>query len=176
MAEQQPGSEPQPQVDRPELPAGYGIPATSAGALPWSHASALLAEARNSWVGTTRPDGRPHAMPTWGAWLDGVFYFGGSPETRRGRNLKANPAVVVHIEKGDNVVILEGEAEEVANPDAALATRLVDAFATKYGYRTEPDSWAGGGLYAVRPRLAFAWNAFPKTATRSRFFGNGSGD
>lgn len=162
----------EPRVTRPRMPEGYGVPENDEGTLPWSHASELLAEAKNYWVATTRPDGRPHVMPTWGVWLDGTFYFEGSPETRRMRNLAANPSTVVHIERGDDVVILEGEAEAVGKPDPAFAARLVEAFAKyipTHDYRAKPDQWDEGGLYAVRPRVAFAWNAFPTTTTRYVF-------
>ncbi len=169
MPEQRPGRHAEPERSRPALPEGYGVPASEKGMLPWSWATERLAGAHLYWVGTTRPDGRPHAVPIWGAWVDGAFYFEGSPETRRGRNLTANPAVAVHIERGDDVVIVEGVAEEVVGPDPTLAARIAGAFAAKYGYRPDAASWNSGGLYAVRPRVAFAWSEFPKTTTRWRF-------
>ena len=162
-----------PTVDRPQMPKGYGVPTDDKELLPWSHARDQLARAMTYWLGTTRPDGRPHAMPIWGAVVDDIVYFEGSPETRRGRNLAANPAIVVHIENGPEVVILEGTVETITNVDPALAERLVEAFAAKYeasfNYRPDPAQWERGGLYAVRPSVAFAWNSFPATTTRYRF-------
>ncbi len=76
----------------------------------WSWAVERLESALNYWFSTTRPDGRPHAMPAWAVWVDHALYFDGSPETRRSRNLAVNPAIAVHLESGDQVVILEGEA------------------------------------------------------------------
>lgn len=109
----------------------------------------------NYWIGTTRPDGRPHAVPVWGVWLDEDFYFEGGPDTRRGRNLAANPAVGIHVERGDEVAILEGTVEQIAGPDQALADNLVEAFDAKYGpkynYHPKPDQWQEGGLYLVHP-------------------------
>ncbi len=100
------------------MPEGYGVPDTDEGVLDWSWAVARLESALNYWFATTRPDGRPHAMPAWAVWLDGTLYFEGSPLTRRARNIAANPAVVVHLESGDDVVILEGEAREVGKAGA----------------------------------------------------------
>jgi nitroimidazol reductase NimA-like FMN-containing flavoprotein (pyridoxamine 5'-phosphate oxidase superfamily) len=154
------------------MPEGYGIPKSLEGALPWSFAEERLAAARNYWISTTRPDGRPHAMPVWGVWLDGKLYFEGSPETRRGRNLAANPAVAVHLESGDQVVILEGEAHEIVAPERGLAGRLAAAISAKYaasGYTPGPDAWDKGGLYIVQLRKAFAWTKFPQDTTRWRF-------
>ena len=163
----------EPQADRPQMPEGYGIPKTIAGTLPWSHFSELMGSAANYWVGTTRPDGRPHAVPLWGVWLDERFYFEGGPDTRRGRNLEANPAVVVHVERGDEVAILEGTVEHITGPDESLAGRLVEAFEAKYGskhdYHPKPDQWQEGGLYLVHPSVAFAWSKFPEDCTRWRF-------
>ncbi|MGH2604762.1 MAG: pyridoxamine 5'-phosphate oxidase family protein [Dehalococcoidia bacterium] len=163
----------EPTVDRPVMPGSYGVPADNDTVLPWAWAVERLEKAKNYWFSTTRPDGRPHAMPAWGAWLDGVFYFEGSPETRRARNVTKNPAIVVHLESGDEVVILEGEARPAAEPDRALAERLAASFGAKYGeshdYRPAPDQWDRGGLWAVQPRVAFAWSEFPKNVTRWRF-------
>jgi hypothetical protein len=57
-----------PKASRPYMP-GYGIldAKSGSGLLPWSVAVERLTEARNYWIATTRPDGRPHAMPVWGS-------------------------------------------------------------------------------------------------------------
>src|SRR5215469_16280688 len=96
-------------VARPRLPRDYGVPETDEGMVAWSWAVDQLTVARNYWFCTTRPDGRPHARPAWAVWVDDSLYFDGSPETRRGRNLAHNPAITVHLESGDQVVVLEGE-------------------------------------------------------------------
>jgi hypothetical protein len=166
-------SELEPVRSRPLLPKDYGVPETDEGMMAWSWAVEQLEAARNYWFSTTRPDGRPHAMPAWAAWTDGALYFDGSPETRRGRNLAVNPAITVHLESGDHVVILEGEALEHGRPDTAFAARLAAAFAAKYGashdYHPAPDTWDNGGLWVLRPRVAFGWTAFPQALTRWRF-------
>jgi nitroimidazol reductase NimA-like FMN-containing flavoprotein (pyridoxamine 5'-phosphate oxidase superfamily) len=163
-----------PETDRPLMPDGYRVPETDDGLLPWDWAVERLESARSYWFATTRPDGRPHAMPAWAVWLDGALYFEGSPATRRARNLAANHEAVVHLESGDEVVILEGEAREVGKPDRPLAERLAGAFtakyaATKYAYRPTPEQWDCGGLWTLTPRVAFGWDDFPQTATRWRF-------
>ena len=163
----------EPERSRPVMPDGYGVPEGDEGLLPWSWAVERLEKARNYWFSTTRPDGRPHAMPAWAVWLDGVLYFEGSPQTRRARNLAANPALAVHLESGDEVVILEGEAHEAGRPERSLAEQLAAAFTAKYAathdYRPAPDQWDNGGLWTMRPRLAFGWSQFPNTVTRWRF-------
>jgi len=146
--------------------------------LDWVWAEAQLTKSSNYWFATVRPDGRPHSSPVWGIWLDGVLYFDGSPETRRMRNIAANPEVAVHLESGDEVIILEGTAGQVGPPpDRALTERLAAAYTEKYrahSYAPEPNSWDGGGLFAMRPRKALGWTfregeEFGKTYTRWRF-------
>lgn len=160
----------EPQVDRPQMPDGYGVPTHSKGLLPWSHVTDRLERARIFWVASVRPNGRPHAVPLWGVWLDGTLYFEGGPDTRHGRNIAANPAVSVHLESGDDVVILEGEVAEVKQPDHVITTRLAESFQSKYqGYEPTPESWDGGGLFAMRIHKALAWTKFPTDTTRFRF-------
>lgn len=156
----------QPAPGRPNMPEGYGIPKDSEGMFAWGDLREPLETTRNYWVGTTRPDGRPHAVPIWGAWVDDTFYFEGSPETRRGRNLAANPAIVVHLERGNLAIMVEGVVE-ITNLDDERFSRVAEAFASKYSYRpTEREGW-----YTVRPRVVFAWDEFPKSATRFTFDG-----
>lgn len=152
----------QPYVDRPEMPAGYGLASGRKGLLTWQQVAEQLEQARNYWVCSTRPDGRPHAIPVWGLWLDGRFYFGTDPASRKGRNLAANPAVVVHLESGDDVVIIEGIAERIS--DDALSERLTALYDAKYAVPATPD-------HAVRPQTVLAWQEhdFPNTATRFQF-------
>ena len=157
------------QRGRPEMPAGYGIHPGSEGMLPWSWVTERLEAARNYWIGTTRPDGRPHLAPVWGVWFEDAFSFGTDPTSRKGRNLQKNPAMVVHLESGDDVVILEGRAELVT--DTALAARMGEAYYAKYQVNiTGPDA-PPSGLYTLRLSVAQAWREqdFPATATRWRF-------
>ncbi len=159
------------RVDRPRSPGpDYGIPKTTEGLLPWQHVSDRMAAAHCYWVSTVSPDGRPHATPVDGVWLDDQLYFGGSPATRRHRNLAANPAVCIHLESGSDVVILHGDAQPLGAPDNALAVRLAEATRRKYGYGPKPEDYAANpaGTYVFRPRHVFAWQAFPKDVTRWR--------
>ncbi len=97
-----------PRTGRPHVP-GYGIPDAVEGALPWAWAEERLAAADTYWVGTTRPDGRPHLMPIWAAWLDGRVWMEGGAATRRARNIEANAAVTVGLQlEGFGAVVVEG--------------------------------------------------------------------
>jgi hypothetical protein len=164
----------EPRASRPHIPE-YGIPVSEEGMLPWSHVCQRMEQAINYWVATTGPDGCPHSTPVWGIWLDGTLYLDGSPRTRRGRNLQANPAVAVHLESGEDVIIFHGEAHQIRGLDnKELTVRIAATYAAKYayrGYEPAPDTWDTGGLYFVQPRVAFAWTNFPKDTTRFHFEG-----
>jgi len=153
------------------LPDDYGMPKSEEGLLPWSRVREQLESAKNFWVSTCGTDGKPHAVPVWAAWLDGVLYFDGHPQTRWGRNLSANPAISVHLESGDHVVILEGRVTDQPTIERDLAERLAAAFQVKYDYAYAPEieNWIKRGLYYLRPSLVLAWDEFPNTLTRWRF-------
>ncbi len=158
-----------PATDRPVMPAGYGITnGGRAGRLPWSWAEERLAGSRNYWLCTTAPDGRPHAMPVWGLWIERQLVFSTDPASRKARNLGRTPAAVVHLESGDDVVVLEGRVEVVR--DASLLRRFGDDYEAKYAVRIPPHNPAYG-VYALRVAVGFGWREtdFPTSATRWRF-------
>jgi PPOX class probable F420-dependent enzyme len=160
-----------PEPERPNMP-GYGITEEAEGLLRWPEVTEQLEQSRNYWVCTTRPDGRPHAAPVWGVWLDGALLFGTGRNSVKGRNLAHNPAVAVHLESGDDAVMLEGTAELIDDP--ATLARFDQAYGAKYNYHPIRDASDPNNLdpfYALRPTIAFAWRErdFPQTATRFRF-------
>jgi hypothetical protein len=90
-------------------------------ALPWSRPRDLLAASSAApdltfFLGTVRPDGRPHAAGIGALWLDGDFYFTSGPETRKARNLAANPACTIAVKLEGIDLIVEGEASRVTDP------------------------------------------------------------
>jgi hypothetical protein len=160
--------------ERPTFPEGYGLPDNDDGLLDWSAVEARLIEAKHFWLATVRPDGRPHLIPRWGVWVDGAFYYDGSPSTRHARNAEANPACSLSLEDGKHAVILEGKSLATRADPNDLGVRLAAAF-TKYrddGYTPAADAWAddhGGGLRVFTPVTAMAWFSFPTDATRFVF-------
>lgn len=157
------------KVSRPQIPPIYGIPKHNKGLLDWSHVQKRMTEARVYWIATASPNGKPHATPVDGLWVEDALYFGGDSNTKRNRQLEANPAVSVHLESGSDVVILEGEATR-APLDPALAQKLADASNAKYGYGFTAESFTQlGTYYVLRPRKAFAWKQFPMDITRWEF-------
>src|SRR5688572_6767582 len=135
-----------PVTSRPKIPAEYGIPKNNKGLLPWSHVTERMTQAMHYWICTVGTDHRPHITPVDGLWLEDKFYFGGSPKTRRNRDLTSNPAVSVHLDSSEDVVILHGNAY-LETPDHELAVQLTKASAEKYGYAPSPEAYQKTGVH-----------------------------
>ena len=162
-----------------EIDARYG----EEGAQPtsWDDAERLLAAAELSWISTVRPDGRPHVTPLITVWRDGRLHFCTGPEERKGRNLEANPQVV--LTTGSNALhggldlVLEGTAVRVTE-DAELR-ELAAAWLAKYGEEwrfdvaegafRQPGSTGPGWVYAVRPTTVYGFGKEPYSQTAWRF-------
>ena len=129
---------------------GYGIAETSKGLLPWSWARQRLEKSHNYWISTVRPDGLPHTMIVWGLWLDGAFHFSTGGQSRKARNLKANPRCVVCSEKANEAVVVEGVVE-VSN-DVKLRKRFAGLYQKKYKWDMSTFAEA---VYILRPQVAF---------------------
>ena len=119
------------KVGLPHVPSGYGLKPRKQY-LPWSHAQERLERSRNYWICTSRPDGRPHSIPVWGFFLDDVLYFGTMKSSRKAKNLDNNPSVSIHLDSGDDVVIVEGEAREIPQSNKEVFSRLDAASKAKY--------------------------------------------
>ena len=84
--------------------------------MDWPEVAARLAASRNYWLGTTSPSGALHAAPVWGVVTGQTLYLYSERSTVKARNIAADPRVVVHLESGDDVVIVRGTAEDLGSP------------------------------------------------------------
>ena len=155
----------EPSPGPPLIDPAYGVVPDASGAelLPWSWAVERLTGARSYWVCTTRPDGRPHATPVWGLRLVDEIWFSVARCSVKARNLARNPTAVIHLESGDEVVIVEGRVTERRE----RLTPFLDAYEEKYGLR--PDLAAlDAVVYALAPDVALTWaeRDYPRSAVR----------
>lgn len=158
-----------PEPTRPLMGADYGLSAKPDGMLAWSWVEQQLTKSRNYWISTTRTNGKPHAAPVWGIWMDGSLIFGIGKTSVKGRNLAHNPAVNIHLESGDEVVILEGKTAIVT--DQAILTPFYKLYAEKYDFDPSQNSDDSAIYYLLKPDVVLAWleHDFPNTATRWDF-------
>jgi hypothetical protein len=86
-----------------------------AGEIPWSRAAealgtgAMRAET-TCFLGTVRPDGRPHSAGVGVVYHDGDVWFTSGPGTRKSRNLAENPACTISLRLEGLDLVVEGEA------------------------------------------------------------------
>jgi hypothetical protein len=159
---------------------GYGSPS-----LPWSRAHDFLAACTPHpgtpfFLGTSRPDGRPHSAGIGAVWHDGDLYFTSGAGTRKARNLEVNPTCTISARLPDIDLVCEGEASRVVDRPTleALAQRYraggwpaevaADAFTGPYRAPSAgPPPWH---LYRFTVRTAFGVaTAQPYGATRWSF-------
>jgi hypothetical protein len=120
----------------------YGYPA-----LAWDRASDRLAAGTPQpgipfFLGTIRPDGRPHAAGIGAVWLDGELYFTSGRDTRKARNLAANPACTISARLEGIDLVLEGDAILVSDQPT------LEAAAGRYREGGWPAEVAGDALTA----------------------------
>ena len=155
-----------PTAERPHMP-GYGVPGSSKGLLPWKWAEDRLRRSHNYFFCTSRPDGAPHVMPIWGVWVNGIFCFSTGRESRKARNLAANPRCVICNEISKEAVIVHGRAKELTDPDRIK--ELGRSYARKYKpWKLDPKL---GPIFVVRPTFVFGMyeKRFAQAATRWKF-------
>jgi hypothetical protein len=108
----------------------------------------------------------------WGVWLPDGFWFSTGSLARH--NLLTNPQITVHLESGDQVVIVEGVA--AAMTGAGRLRAFLAAYNPKYDWdatatddQVTDSSGAAGPAYRVRPRVVFGWDTDMRAPTRWPF-------
>jgi hypothetical protein len=157
-----------PEPERMQLPESYGQfePFTVETAPVWDDYERALEYSRNYWIAMCDQHG-PHTAPVWGVWLDGTFLFSTDPGSRKGRALASGGQCSVHLESGDDVVILHGWAEPL--PDE-LRDAFIEAYFRKYGVLIDPLDPAQA-IFRIIPAVAFTWieRDYLRTAARWKF-------
>jgi general stress protein 26 len=158
-----------PRVSRPYMP-GYGIAGADQGSglLDWSWAAQRLTEARNYWVATVWPTGRPHLMPVWAMWDDSMLWFSSAVGSRKTKNLRADSNCVITTDASDPVII-EGQAAMVTEP--ARLQRVIDLMNAKYATHIEVGFLdpAVNATFGVRPHRVFGMQDADFTGSPTRW-------
>jgi len=157
--------------------------------LSWSRPRDLLAAPPNpdtpggdrpSFLGTSRPDGRPHAAGIGALWHEGDLYFTSGPGTHKARILAANPACTISMSLEGIDLVFEGDAARVTDNKTLEAVADLyrqggwpaavegDAFTAPFSAPSAgPPPWH---LYRIVFHTVFGVaTAEPNGATRWRF-------
>lgn len=132
------------------------------GSMPWSRALEALGTGSTSaatpcFLGTVRPDGRPHAAGVGVAECDGDLYFTSGPGTRKSRNLAANPACTLSLRLDGIDLVLEGEAHRVT--DGPTLERVAALFRDG-GWPAEVDGDALTAPYSAQSAGPPPWHLY----------------
>src|ERR1700738_5528824 len=84
--------------------------------MTWPEGAERLSAARTYWLGTTTVLGAPHAAPVWGVVTGETLYLYSERSTVKARNLAADPRAAVHLESGEDVLLVRGPAEDLGTP------------------------------------------------------------
>lgn len=132
------------------------------GLMPWSRARDALGTGSVGpeiacFLGTVRPDGRPHAAGVGVCECDGDLYFTSGPGTRKSRNLAAEPACTLSLRLDGIDLVLEGEARRVT--DAPTLDRLAALFRDG-GWPAEVDGDAFTAPYSAQSAGPPPWHLY----------------
>jgi PPOX class probable F420-dependent enzyme len=110
------------------------------------HTAQRLSAERVIWLGTVRPDGRPHNVPVWFAWHDPMVLVFSMPKTAKVADMRLSPAVSLALDSADggqDIVLAEGRAELIAGAERHphfLAEKFREKYAQSMG-ATSFDQW-----------------------------------
>ena len=129
-----------------------------------AHIDQRLREDIIIWLGSVRPDGRPHLVAVWFLWTGKDLLIFSKPNRQKTRNLRQHPHVILALDNtnlGVDPITLEGEAELLADPD--VNTTLPD-YVAKYrtrimGIGYTPDAMAQAYSQAIRITLTKFYDA-----------------
>ena len=141
---------------RPAFAKEYGVNEDQSNLIPWDWVDDQMEKSRNYWITSVKSAGGPHAAPVWGVYVKHILYFGSNKGAQKTKNLLQNPHISVHLESGDEVVIIEGRAEVIS--DQKAMEPIASAFKEKYPpFNPEPHFDDSMVLFAVLPQKVFAW-------------------
>jgi Pyridoxamine 5'-phosphate oxidase len=158
----------EPRASRPYMP-DYGVvaPEQGTGLLPWAWATDRLAASHDYWLATVWPDGRPHVMPVWGAWLDDAVWFSAGGRSRKSRNLAEEPRATIATDNPLEPVVVEGHVDRVT--DRAAIQAFTDAVNAKYETDYSVDFFTENALFRLRPESAFGLTEADFTGSPTRW-------
>lgn len=130
--------------------------------MPWSRAlealgTGSLGPETPCFLGTVRPNGRPHAAGVGVAEAGGELYFTSGPGTRKARNLAANPSCTLSMRLEGIDLVFEGEAHRVT--DRATLERVVAAF-REGGWPADVDGDAVTAAFSAQSAGPPPWHLY----------------
>ena len=119
------------------------------------HAEPRLRSNIIAWLTTVGSDGRPYTVPVWFLWDGNTVLIFSQPQKQKIRNPRKNARITLALDdtkQGEDVVIIEGTAELLENPDISV---MLPAYVEKYrtmiqDLETTPESLAADFSLGIR--------------------------
>jgi nitroimidazol reductase NimA-like FMN-containing flavoprotein (pyridoxamine 5'-phosphate oxidase superfamily) len=136
---------------------------------------AYLEAGRTVRLATVGPDDRPHVVPLWFVWLDGVAYLNSTRGNLTLRNLERNPVATGSIDDGDAYeelrgVLLSGPVQEAG--DDPRVEEVARRWSQKYlgGNPVPYGRWRNRVWLRLRPDRVTSWDfrKIPEARARAR--------
>lgn len=116
----------------------------------------LFDAANYAHLATVLPGGDPHTVPVWAGLEDGKIAFLTSPDSRKARNLAADPRVAISVTDRDNpYAMAQVRGRVTARLDGPEAWAIIDRLSAKYTGQPYPLR-TGRVVYLVEPKHARA--------------------
>ena len=130
--------------------------------MPWSRALEALGTGSLGpevpcFLGTVRPDGRPHSAGVGVAECNGDLYFASGPATRKSRNLAANASCTVSVRLAGIDLVFEGQARRVT--DRPTLEHVVAAY-REGGWPAEVDGDAITAPFSAQSAGPPPWHLY----------------
>lgn len=129
--------------------------------LDWAEVALRLHAERTVWLGTVGQNGSPHAAPVWISACEGDVYVFTSSASAKARNVRRNPQSVIHLEDGEDVLIVNGRLEFIGDP--LDFPDVVAVFADKYQSPGDAEFLPGVDpsadvLFRLVPERVMCWS------------------
>ncbi|MEV5887149.1 pyridoxamine 5'-phosphate oxidase family protein [Streptomyces sp. NPDC052020] len=109
-----------------------------------------LAEEKNVWLCTVRPDGSAHITPVWFVYQSSRWWIGTDHGSVKARNIRTEARVSLALEDGRFPVVAEGDATLI--PDR-FPREVVAAFERKYGWDVSAPTSPGNKRVLLEVRV-----------------------
>lgn len=138
------------------------------GHIPWKRIDLCLQAAQSIWLNTTRPDGRPHAIPVWFVWDGRHVFFTAPKDSQKAQNLARQAWAVLHLDDSENAILMTGQAsivldtEALQRVDIVYREKYVDPLTGSPATALNPEDY----VYRLPVTTVTAWRS-GNTATRT---------
>nr|WP_155074145.1 pyridoxamine 5'-phosphate oxidase family protein [Streptomyces taklimakanensis] len=109
-----------------------------------------LAEEKNVWLCTVRPDGSAHVTPVWFVCRGSRWWIGADHGSVKVGNIRKEPRVSLALEDGRFPVVAEGDASLIRD---GFPREVVAAFERKYGWDVSAPTRPGGKRVLLEVRV-----------------------